>query len=174
MKKSISEFRLYLCNNWINCIPSHTIRLLYYRKVMKFQLGKDTTVLMHCVFDAAEGLVIGGNSVINARCRIDTRGGIRIGCNVSISSDVILLTGDHDMDHNMEGRARPLDICDYVWIGTRAMLMPGIKIAKASVIAAGAVVTKDTEESSVVAGVPAKEIKKRSDSLNYVALYKRL
>lgn len=52
-------------------------------------------------------------------------------------------------------------IGDGVWIGMRAMIMPGVKIGEGAVIAAGAVVTDDVEPYAVVAGVPAKKIRKR-------------
>jgi maltose O-acetyltransferase len=59
---------------------------------MKFKIGKDSAILMHCSFDAAKGFEMGNNSVINANCRIDTRQGVKIGNNVSISADVFLIT----------------------------------------------------------------------------------
>ena len=174
-KKFFSELKLYICNNWISCIPSHAVRLWYYRKVMKFKIGKNGSILMRCSFDAAKGLEMDDNVVINAKCRIDTRSGVKIGKNVSISSDVIILTASHDMDNNMEGiNYTPTVIDDYVWIGTRAMLLPGVKINKGAVIAAGALVTKDVPEKTVVAGVPAKVIKKRKDSFEYTVSYRRL
>jgi maltose O-acetyltransferase len=130
---------------------------------------------MHCYFDAAKGFVMEENSVINARCRIDTRHGIKLGKNVSISSDVIILTAAHDMDNNMAGiNYPPTVIDDYVWIGTRAMLLPGVRISRGAVIAAGAVITKDVAERNVVAGIPAKVIKKRKESFEYKINYRRL
>lgn len=117
------------------------------------------------------------NSVINANCRLDTRGGIYIGENVSISNQVVILTADHDMDSSdMAGRTKKVTIEDYVWIGTRAMIMPGVIIGKGAVVAAGAVVTKNVEPFEVVAGVPARRIKNRMErkDYSYDASYKRL
>jgi maltose O-acetyltransferase len=141
---------------------------------MKFKISKGSAILMHCYFDAAKGFEMCDNSVINANCRIDTRGGIKIGNNVAISANVILLTADHDMDNNMKGRNNPIFIDDYVWIGTRAMILPGVTINKGAVVAAGAVVTKDVEDRDVVAGIPAKVIRKRKESFSYIASYRRL
>jgi len=53
-------------------------------------------------------------------------------------------------------------IGDYVFIGPRAVIMPGVHIGKGAVVGAGAVVTKDVPEMTVVAGIPAKEIRKRN------------
>lgn len=174
VKSILSELRLYICNNWIASIPIHTIRLFYYRQIMKFKIGKGSVILMHCFFDAANGFEIGNNSVINGCCRIDTRGSIKIGNNVSISTDVVILTADHDMNNNFKGRNKAVVIDDYVWIGTRSMIMPGVCIGKGAVIAAGAVVTKNVDEKDVVVGIPAKVIKKRSESFNYTLSYRRL
>ncbi len=51
---------------------------------------------------------------------------------------------------------------DDVWIGSRVIILPGIKIGKGSIIGAGAVVTKDVPEYSIVGGVPAKLIRSRN------------
>ena len=56
---------------------------------------------------------------------------------------------------------RPVRIHDYVFIGPRAIIQPGVTIGKGAVVAAGAVVTKDVPEKTVVGGIPAREIKKR-------------
>lgn len=175
LRSILFEFKLYLCNYWIATIPSHFIRNWYYTNMMKFCIGKNSTFLMRCQFDFTKGLRIGENSVVNARCRMDNRGGIHIGDNVSISSDVTILTADHDMDSpDFAGRNRPVIIEDYVWIGTAAMIMPGVTIGKGAVVAAGAIVTKDVAPYHVVAGIPAKFIKERQRELRYTASYKRL
>lgn len=175
MRVFLSEFRLYLCNHWISSIPSHTIRLWFYRTVMGFKIGEGSSILMNCKFDCARGLTIGENSVINANCRIDSRGELEIGSNVSISEEVVVLTADHDMDTpDFKGRNRKVVIKNYVWIGTRAMILPGIKIGKGAVVAAGAVVTKDVEPFHVVAGIPAKFIRIRENKLDYSISYRRL
>ena len=142
---------------------------------MGFKICKGSFIFLGCKFDCAKGLVIGKNSVINARCRLDNRGGIDIGENVSVSSDVIILTADHDMDtFNFKGRNKKVVIADYVWVGTRAMVLPGITVSKGALIAAGSIVTKDVPAFSVVAGVPARFIKKRPENINYDASYSRL
>jgi acetyltransferase-like isoleucine patch superfamily enzyme len=171
----LSELRLYFCNHFISNIPSHTIRLFFYRKFMVFNIGEGSSIFMGCKFDCAKGLTIGINSVINARCRLDSRGGLLIGDNVSISEEVIILTADHDMDTpNFAGRNKNVIIGDYVWIGTRAMILPGVNIGKGAVVAAGSVVTKNVNDFEVVGGIPAKFIKKRSENLYYKLYYQRV
>jgi maltose O-acetyltransferase len=166
--KILSEIRLYLSNHIVARIPSHTLRLIYYRKILKLKIGKGSTILMGCSFDCAEGLVMGNNSVVNSKCRIDLRGGVKIGDNVSISNEVIILTADHDIDTpGMDGRKKAVEIKDYCWIGTRAMILPGVTIGTGAVVAAGAVVTSDVAPFNVVAGVPAKFIKMRKCQTGY-------
>jgi acetyltransferase-like isoleucine patch superfamily enzyme len=174
-KTFLSELRIYICNEWIATIPSHSVRNFYYRRVMKFKFEQSCAIHMHGVFDCAENLVIGENSVINAKCRLDNRGGIFIGQNVSISQEVLILTADHDVSaSDFAGRSFPVTIEDYVWIGTRAVILPGVTIGKGALIAAGAVVTKDVIPYAIVAGVPAKVIKMRRTDLNYETKYRRL
>jgi acetyltransferase-like isoleucine patch superfamily enzyme len=175
MKTILSEFRLYICNHWIANIPSNRLRLLYYKKIMGFRIEKGSSIFMNCKFDCAGGLTIGKNSVINANCRLDSRGGLYIGNNVSISEEVIFLTADHNEDLiGVHGRVKKIVIEDYVWIGTRAMVLPGVTIEKGAVAASGAVVTRNVKYLDVVAGIPAKKINSRPENFNYSAQYKRL
>lgn len=175
MSTILSEFRLYLCNHFIATIPSHHIRMWYYKNIMNFKVGKGSSIFMNCKFDCAGGLTIGENCVINAKCRLDSRGGLQIGKNVSISEEVIFLTADHNEDvFGGHGRKKMIVIDDFVWIGTRAMVLPGVTIEKGAAVGAGAVVTRDVNYLNVVAGVPAKKINLRPENFNYSTNYKRL
>jgi maltose O-acetyltransferase len=175
IKGFFSELRLYICNEWINKIPSHSVRKWYYRKMMGFHIGPDSNIFMHCTFDSARDFTIGHHSVINAKCRVDARGQITIRDYVSISQEVIILTADHDLDSpDFMGRNRAVVIDDFVWIGTRAVILPGVHVGRGAVIAAGAVVTKDVLPYSVVAGVPAKVVRKRRQDLLNQNAYRRL
>ncbi|PTT02660.1 acyltransferase [Pedobacter sp. HMWF019] len=175
LKGLLSEWRLYLCNEWVAGFPSQRIRNFYYRKIMHLDLGTGCSVFMHCSFDCARNLSIGANSVINQKCRLDNRGRISIGENVSISQEVLILTADHDTEAaDFKGREKPVRIEDFVWIGTRAIILPGVTIGYGALIAAGAVVNKDVAPYSIVGGVPAKLLKTRRKDLNYQTKYKRL
>jgi maltose O-acetyltransferase len=170
----LSEFKIYLCNEWVCKVPNLFFRKWFYKKIMGFSIGSGSSVFMHCKFDTPRYLIINKNSVINAHCRLDTRGGIKIGENVSISQEVIILTADHDLNSPyFEGITREVEIEDYVWIGTRATILPGVTIGKGAVVAAGSVVTKDVKPFSIVGGVPAKEIGQRQELLLYSQSYHR-
>lgn len=114
-------------------------------------------------------LQLGRNCGINTGTYINAKGGITMGDYVLIGSNVTISSGRHPI----EGRntsiferptePQPIVIGDDVWIGANAVIMPGVTLKKGTVVGAGAIVTKDTEEYSVVAGVPAQIIKYRSE-----------
>jgi maltose O-acetyltransferase len=142
---------------------------------MRFKIGNGSTIFMNCKFDCAGGLIIGENSVINANCRLDSRGTLVIGNNIAISEQVIFLTADHNEDFiGVNGRCKNIIVEDYVWIGTRAMILPGVIIQKGAIIGAGSIVTRDVKSLNVVVGVPAKTIYIRAANFNYSTEYKRL
>ena len=94
---------------------------------------------------------------------------ITIGTKVAISREAIICTASHDITKpNRPLVTAPITICDGVWIGARAIILPGVTIGEGAIVAAGAVVTKDVEPFTVVGGNPAKFIKKRvlSDAAN--------
>ena len=162
------EGPLFLVNRFITYIPSHAFRLAVYRRLMRFSIGPRSSVLMGTRFDALGNLTITGHSVINQGRRLDTRGGIYIGSYVSISEEVSILTADHDVrDPRFRGRLRPVQIDDFVFVGTRAMILPGVHLGRGAVVAAGAVVTKDVPPLHIVAGCPAKCIGLRPDQFDY-------
>lgn len=119
-------------------------------------------------FDTIGNITIGENTTINRGCRLDGRGGLTIGNNVSISAETCILTAEHDIQSSdFKGREEPVRIEDYVFAGTRAMILPGVSLYKGAVVAAGAVVSKDVEAYTVVGGIPARFIGKRNSNLDY-------
>jgi maltose O-acetyltransferase len=174
-KKVLGEGLLYFSNNVVNHIPLHFIRLGFYTSFLQFDIGLDSSIFMGTWFDTKHNFKMGNNSVINQKCRLDNRGSITIGDNVSISSEVCILTVDHDLQSgDFQSRTRSVNIEDYVFIGTRAMILPGVTLSKGSAVAAGAVVTKSVSPFTIVAGVPAKPIGRRPTNLDYRISYRRL
>jgi acetyltransferase-like isoleucine patch superfamily enzyme len=166
---------LFLCNRVVANIPNHALRVLFYRQAMHFEIAKSSCIFSSARFDARGNFRIGKNSTINERCRLDNRGGLTLGENVSISAETCILTADHDPhDPTFAGRNRGVVIEDYVFIGTRALVLPGVTIARGAVVGAGAVVTRDVPPLTIVAGSPAREIGKRNPDLNYKIDYRRL
>jgi acetyltransferase-like isoleucine patch superfamily enzyme len=171
----VSEFTLYAWNRIITFFPSHHLRRVWLAKVMGFSIHPSSAIFMGCTFDAKRGLSIGQNSVINENCRIDTRGGIAIGKNVVISSEAVVLTATHDPRSPLfEGVKQSVHIHDFVWVGLRALILPGVTLGKGSIVAAGAVVTKSVQPGDTVAGVPARVIASGRYDLQYETSYRRL
>lgn len=111
-------------------------------------------------------LSIGSNVSIHPMCYLDAAGGLSIGDNVSIAHNCSLLTANHTWDdtslpikYNPEVLAEVV-IGNDVWLGCGVRILAGVRLANRSVIAAGAVVNRDTEKSSVYGGVPARLLKK--------------
>lgn len=166
---------LYITNRIIALIPFHFVRLSFYRYCLGFEIATGSSIFMEAWFDTKKNFSMGKNSVVNQKCRLDNRGGINIGDNVSISSEVCILTGYHDpKSSDFSGIIKCVTVEDYVFVGTRAMILPGVTLGKGSFVAAGAVVTKNVEPFTIVAGVPAKPIGSRCSDLNYSATYTRL
>jgi acetyltransferase-like isoleucine patch superfamily enzyme len=167
--------RLFLTNRIIARLPLHWVRLLFYRKILNIKIGNGSSIFMDAWFDTIGNITIGVNSTINQKCRLDGRGGLMIGDNASISAEVCILTAEHDLQSpDFRGKQAAVRIEDYVFIGTRAMILPGVSLKEGSAVAAGAVVTVDVEPFTIVAGVPAREIGRRKDNLQYSASYRRL
>lgn len=156
--------KYYLFNYVICWIPSYFLRYLISRYVYSIRLHPDSCIHIGVkIFGHGKGLSVGKSTVINPECRLDGRGGLDIGENVSISRETFILTLTHDYnnsDFNLV--AKPVLIDDDAWLGIRSMVMPGVKIGKGAVVAAGSVVTKDVAPYDVVAGVPAKPVSERT------------
>ncbi|MDR1896632.1 MAG: acyltransferase [Prevotellaceae bacterium] len=160
-------FYRYICNYIISNIPVWTIRKYYY-KIIGMKIGEGSEIHMSLYTLEPRKIIIGQYSHINRGCFLDGRGYITIGNSVSISHKVSLITGGHDKNSpDFAGVFLPIIIEDYVWIGVNVSILQGVKIGKGAVVATGAVVTKDVEPYTVVAGIPAKVIGERSKELNY-------
>lgn len=118
--------------------------------------------------DFGKNITLGRDIFINSGCHFQDQGGITIGDGSLIGHNVVLATINHDLYpmNQRKNHYAPIVIEDHVWIGSNATILPGVTIGRWSVVAAGAVVTKDVEPFTVVGGVPAKEIRK----INYKEL----
>ena len=112
--------------------------------------------------DFGKNLHIGRGVFINACCQFQDQGGITIGDCSQIGHAVVFATLNHylEPDRRRYTHARPIVLGRNVWIGSNATILQGVTIGDNAVVAAGAVVTKDVPANTIVAGVPAKPIKK--------------
>ena len=110
-------------------------------------------------------LTIGDNVSIHDNCYLDAGGGILIGDNVSIAHATSILSFEHTWgDNNLPIKYNPtkllrVKICDDVWVGCGVRILGGVEIKSRSIVAAGAVLTKDFDSNVIVAGVPARVVK---------------
>ena len=128
--------------------------------------GKHINVEKNADFGTGKDISIGNNSGLGISCCV--RGPLEIGDNVMMGPDVRILTSNHrtdrlDIPMCQQGSfpKEKVVIGSDVWIGTRVVILPGVYIGNGSIVAAGAVVSKDVPDYAVVGGVPAKVIKYR-------------
>lgn len=145
------------------------------KKSMLKKCGKHVYIGQGCDF-TYKNVSIGNDVSINKNCMfMCTRAEIIIGDHVMFGPHVFMITGGHRtdilgrfMDQISNNEKRPIDDQDIIlegdnWIGANAIILKGVTIGEGSVVAAGAVVTKDIPPFTVWGGVPAKQIATRFD-----------
>lgn len=143
------------------CVPSHLFRLLIYR-LAGMKIGKDSRIHMGARFFYLPNIQIGTGTIIGDHVFLDGRDKLLIGNHVDIASSVMIYSSEHDVNsEDFHAISAPVEIEDYVFIGPRAIILPGVRIGKGAVVGAGAVVTKNVDEYQIVGGVPAQVIGER-------------
>lgn len=138
----------------------------FLAKQMLKKCGRKVTIENRCYIGSGKNISLGNYSGIGQRCYL--QGKITIGDYVLMAQEVMILTenqriDDLSMPMKFQGNQKACPICieDDVWIGARAIILPGVTIKKGAVVGAGSVVTKDVEPYTMVAGNPAKYIRRR-------------
>jgi len=170
----VSKIKKYTFRNLYHTIGIHlpsSIHSPLSRKIREWMVrnfiaacGKNINIEHGAKVDS--DLTIGNNSGIGIDC---VTVNMRIGNDAMMGPECVFLPHNHRFDRLdipmcQQGfiEAEPIVIGDDVWIGTRVIVLPGVKIGSHSIIGAGAVVTKDVPPYAIVAGVPAKIIKMRN------------
>lgn len=111
--------------------------------------------------DCGKNLTIGKNVFINSGCHFQDQGGVTIEDGCLIGAQVEFATINHGQDpaHRSDNHFAPIHLGKKVWVGSHATILPGVTIGENSIVAAGAVVTKDVPPNVIVGGVPAKILK---------------
>ncbi len=167
MRKLLAGFCYVLYNIGPRWLPSSTtlfcrwtkwVRYVFAKGIIK-ECGKNVNVQSRARF--SYNLIIGDNSGLGENCLITP--GTKIGKNVMMGADVIILTQNHKYTkETYEGYVKkPVIIEDNVWIGYRVIILPGVLVGRNAIIGAGAVVTKNVPPYAIVGGVPAKVLKMR-------------
>jgi maltose O-acetyltransferase len=136
-------------------------------RVLGLRIGRDSGVLgpidVTGPGDVTRLLRIGELTYISGPLHIDLGAEVHIGNGVRFGHDVMLLTFDHDIGPSEYrcGRlvAAPIRIGNGVWIGSRATILPGVSIGDGAVVGTGALVTRDVPPNTLVAGVPARNLR---------------
>jgi len=149
-------------------IPSHCFRRCLFR-FSGVKIGRDSTIHIGTRFYQPKNVSIGEGTIIGDHATLDGRDKLTIGNHVDIASEVMIFNSQHDINSaTFDPVEKPVVIEDYVFIGPRAIILPNVTIGQGAIVAAGAVVTKDVPDSTIVAGVPAEPIgHRRAKVLNY-------
>ncbi|MBQ2127745.1 MAG: acyltransferase [Prevotella sp.] len=126
----------------------------------QFVLGKRSVIESYaCINNAVGDVIIGDHTRIGLHCTVI--GPVTIGSHVNLAQGITITALNHNFNESQQRidqqgvSTRPVTIGDDVWIGTNAVILPGVTIGSHVVIAAGAVVSKDIPDHSLAMGIPA-------------------
>lgn len=184
-KETIKKYKIFIniCEFFFNILPYFVLSFIYdvsssyenklailyrYLYVKRFSKnsGENIFIGSRVILKNLPNMTFGNNISIHSGSYIDAAGEIQIDSNVSIASQVCIYSFNHTWnDTSLPIKYNPtkLDkifIKEDVWIGTKAVILAGVNIESRTVIAAGSVVNKNITNNTLVAGVPAKIIKK--------------
>ena len=131
-------------------------------------LGKNVRIEAGVGIAAAERLSLGDNVGLSQKCYINAVGGCSIGRGSQIGGETIILTTEHQytggeaLPYDRVRLVKPVFIEDYVWIGNRVCIAPGVRIGEGAIVGMGAVVFEDVPPLAIVIGNPAKVLTYRS------------
>jgi maltose O-acetyltransferase len=139
----------------------------FFERIPFKKAGKGLAIIRPVKIYGKKNIVIGKDVVIGSFVHIWGNGGLSIGDRTLIASNTVITTLTHDYkDPNMRyanAVAKRVNIGNDVWIGTNAVILPGITIGDGAVIGAGSIVTKNVPKNAIVTGNPAKILKYRYD-----------
>ena len=130
-------------------------------KLIQNEVDSSTTIYTPFSINYGKNLKLGKNIFINQNCQILDLGGVTIDDDVMVGPRVNLLSETHPIESESRKAliGKPIHIKIGAWIGAGSTILPGVTVGEHAIVAAGAVVSKDVPDRTVVVGVPAKIIK---------------
>lgn len=171
-----SEWKILRLEKKFNCSIDSSVHLVVQNE-NDLSIGKGVYIgaftTIHVVNDKNKHnsfLEIGEGTSVGELNNIRAGGGkISIGRNCLISQNVSIIAANHETKADTPIIMQPwseknnfVEIGNDVWLGCGVVVLPGVKIGNGAIVAAGAVVTADVQDFDIVAGVPAKFVKKRA------------
>lgn len=145
----------------MNCEFAIPLRQAIAKKLFK-KCGDGFVANENCKFNYGNNIELGENVSWNSGCYIDAKGGVKMGNHAMLTENVTIFTHTHSEHDHMQRAYSGVEICDYAKVYTAATILPGVTIGKGGIVATGAIVTKDVDEFTLVAGIPAKPLRKRN------------
>ncbi|MBI4317748.1 MAG: acyltransferase [Chloroflexi bacterium] len=165
------HFKLLLANAFLGPMPimvGMRLRPMVYRWI-GFKIAKSAgTYIYRNISIEADGepyskLTIGQGTRINDKFYLSLNARVTIGERVAIAHQVMIMTTTHELGppskRSGKMKALPVTIEDGAWIGARVTILPGVTVGKGSIVATGAVVTKDVPPNTMAAGIPARVVR---------------
>src|SRR3989338_9442275 len=160
IKNILLEIEVFLLH-LVGHIPLHHLRRFFYR-IAGIKIGRGSSIHMGTRFYDPVNISIGEDTIIGEDAVLDGRDKLVIGNHVAVATGAMFLNSQHEInDEFFSPSISPIAVEDYVFIGPRVIVQPGVRIGRGAIVAAGAVVTKDVPPFAVVGGVPAKTIGER-------------
>ncbi len=149
---------------------AHAFKMLNYYNythvapLREMTVGSDPSISPDAVFAAGERIILGDRVRVGSRCMLwagPSHGRIVMGDDVLLGPEVLCTAANYRYDDGQPVTAQAMDeadvvIGDDVWIGTRAIILPGVTIGSGSIVGAGSLVRQDVAPMSVAVGVPAR------------------
>ncbi|MHA4843864.1 acyltransferase [Flavitalea antarctica] len=166
------SFLNYFYNNLLTHFPSHFVRKTFLRFFNK-NIHKDCVVLMHVRLLNFWKIKIGQRAVINQYCLLDCR---RYQITIEHDADLGPYTRIWTLGHQPDSPDHELYGSDvfvghHVWIASGVTVLPGVRLSEGTVVASGSVVTKSTAQNDIIAGNPARFVRRRNNDLTYQLKY---
>ena len=161
------KYRLFRYARW---------RKAYYKKYSALaHLGTNTYICDDASLCCLENISLGDHVWIGHQCFVDGFGGISIGSGTIVGNKTEIISANHnfkgedmwEVPYDKRFIKKPVVIGENVWLGMRALVLPGVEIGEGAIIGAGSVVTKNVPPLAIVGGNPAAVIKYRDADQYY-------